>query len=180
MKTSTISPRFLFITGAILLAALNRLLPHAPNFTPIGAMALFGGVCYTNKKFAFVFPLLAMVLSDLLIDYHNTIVYVYLSFILITGIGIYLRNKMSTKNIILASLSASILFFLISNFGVWAEMGFPAGINGLVSTYLLGIPFYSNDLFGSFFLNNIMADLFYSGILFGSYYIVKAKFPVLA
>lgn len=186
MKSKIFTPRFLFITFAILLAAISRVLPHPFNFTPIAAMALFGGVYFTDKRLAFLIPILAMIVSDLLLEFiagigwHNTIIYVYASFVLITLIGIYIRNNAKAGTIILASLISSILFFLITNGGVWAAGGFEFGFSGLVATLLAGIPFYNNEIFGSFFFNTIAGDLFYCGILFGSFYFAKAKFPVLA
>ncbi|MEK6614790.1 MAG: DUF6580 family putative transport protein [Bacteroidota bacterium] len=186
MKSKKNTSGFLFITIAILLAAISRVIPHPFNFTPIGAMALFGGVCFTDKRLAFILPLLAMFLSDYLLElvsgigFHTTIIYVYASFVLITFIGIIIRNNIKAGNIILASLISSILFFLITNFGVWAAGGFEFGLSGLLTTYLAGIPFYNNEIFGSFFFNTIAGDLFYCGILFGSFYFARSKFPALA
>ena len=193
MKSKIFAPRFLFLTGAIVMAAISRVLPHPPNFTPIAAMALFGGACFADKRFAFIVPLLAMIISDSILElmsgigFHNTIIYVYASFVLITFVGIYMRNKANAGNIILASLTSSILFFLITNFGVWqvsvpsgASGEFEMGIKGLLNTYTIAIPFYNNDIFGSFFANTIIGDLFYCGIMFGSLYFAKNRFPVLA
>ena len=180
MQSKIFTPRFLFVTFAIVLAAISRILPHPPNFTPIAAMALFGGACFTDKRFAFIVPLLAMFISDCILGFHNTIIYVYASFVLITIIGIYIRHNAKAGNIILASLISSILFFAITNFGVWAAGGFAMGMKGLLSTYFIAIPFFNHSVFGSFFANTIMGDLFYCGILFGSFYLAKAKFPKLA
>jgi|ERR1035437_9828045 hypothetical protein len=185
MKATIFTTRFLFITCAIVIAAISRVLPHPPNFTPIGAMALFGGACFANKKFAFIIPVLAMFISDCVlqlisgIGFHNTMIYVYASFVLITFIGIYIRNNSKAGNIILASLISSVLFFVITNFGYWAAGGFAMGMRGLLNTYLIAIPFYSNSIFGSFFANTIIGDMFYCGILFGSLYFAKSKFPAL-
>ena len=180
MKSKIFTPRFLFISIAILVAAVSRLLPHPFNFTPIAAMALFGGAMLGNKKIAFIIPLVAMLLSDFIIGFHNTILYVYASFVLITFIGIYIRNNARTGNIILASLVSSLLFFFVTNGGVWAASGMVNGFNGLLTTLLAGIPFYNHELFGSFFFNTIAGDLFWCSILFGSFYLAKAKFPALA
>ncbi len=186
MKSKIFTPRFVFITIAILLAAISRVLPHPSNFTPIAAMALFGGACFADKRIAFIIPLLAMAISDLLLEFiagigwHNTLLYVYASFILITCIGIYIRHNAKAGNIILASLVSSMLFFVITNGGVWAASGFQFGLNGLATALLAGIPFYNNEFFGSFFLNTVMGDLFFSGILFGSLYFAQARFPALA
>lgn len=207
MNSKIITPRFWFITIAILLAAISRLLPHPPNFTPIAAMALFGGAYLSspnpkgrNKKnlftkiltpfsagsIAFLVPLLAMLISDSALElffgygFHNTILYVYASFVLITFIGILIRSRAKAGNVILASLVSSLLFFLVTNFGVWAAGGFESGLNGLLTAYLAGIPFYNNGFFGSFFFNTVAGDLFYCGVLFGSFYFARLKFPVLA
>ena len=126
-----------------------------------------------------------MFLSDCMLElisgigFHNTIVYVYVSFLLITCIGIYIRNNARTGNIILASLISSLLFFFITNAGVWAAGGFELGLSGLLATLLAGIPFYNNEFFGSFFFNTIAGDLFYCGVLFGSFYLARLKFPAL-
>ena len=148
-------------------------------------MALFGGACFANKKMAIIIPLLAMFISDSIlqlisgIGFHNTMIYVYASFVLITFIGIYIRNNSKAGNIILASLISSVLFFVITNFGVWAAGGFAMGMRGLLNTYLIAIPFYSNSIFGNFFANTIIGDMFYCGILFGSLYFAKSKFLAL-
>lgn len=186
MNKNLFTPRYLFISAAILLAAISRILPHPPNFTPVAAMALFGGACFADKKIAFIIPLLAMFISDCVLEwisgigFHNTLLYVYGSFVLITLIGIFIRKKANGRNIVLASLISSVLFFLVTNFGVWAAGGFNTGLNGLLAVYIAGIPFYHNEIFGSFFFNTVVGDLFYCGILFGSYYLARIKFPVLA
>ncbi len=186
MNSKIFTPQFLFISIAILLAAIARILPHPFNFTPIAAMALFGGAYFANKKIAFIIPLLAMIISDCILElisgigFHNTIIYVYASFVLITIIGIYIRNNINARTIILSSMISSILFFLITNAAVWIAGGFAFGLNGLLTTLLAGIPFYNHQFFGSFFFNTIAGDLFWCGILFGSFYFAKAKFPALA
>lgn len=141
-----------------------RLLPHLPNFTPIAAMALFGGV-YLNKKYAFVIPLAAMFVSDIFLGFHQTMPYVYGSFILTGIIGLWLKKHKSTKNIICSSLISSILFFLITNFGVWTAGWYPKNLNGLFESYLMGIPFFKNTVLG---------DLVYSGMFFGGYEMIQA------
>jgi hypothetical protein len=186
MNSKIFTPRFFYITIAILLAAFSRILPHPFNFTPIAAMALFGGACFSDKRLAFAVPLLSMAISDVVLQiiagtgWHNTILYVYVSFLFITLIGITIRQNIRAGNIIACSLISSILFFLVTNFGVWATSGFEGGLAGLIGVYALGIPFYNNELFGSFFFNTVAGDLFYNGILFGSLYLAKLRFPILA
>jgi hypothetical protein len=147
----------------ILVAVLLRLLPHLPNFTPIAAMALFGGA-YLNKKFVFIIPILAMFVSDIFLGFHQTMPYVYGSFILAGVIGLWLKNHKSAKNVICASLISSILFFLITNFGVWAAGWYPKTLSGLFESYVMGIPFFKNTVFG---------DLIYTGLFFGGYELMR-------
>jgi len=132
------------ILSLIILALLARLLPHPPNFAPIAAIALFGGNKFDNKWLAFCLPLLCMVLSDLVIGFSSVSVFVYLSFMLISLIGI--KSKKINNTVI---LSSSLLFFLVTNLGVFF-LGYPHTIEGLVSCYVLAIPFFVNTLVGDF------------------------------
>jgi hypothetical protein len=144
----------------IVLAVALRLLPHPPNVVPITALALFGGV-YLNKKYALIIPLLVMFISDLFLGFHNTIPYVYGSFLLSGLIGLWLRQHKKTSIIIIAALLSSLLFFIITNFGVWLVSGmYSHSITGLINCYVLALPFYRNTILG---------DLIYVGVFFGAY-----------
>lgn len=146
----------------ILMAVVMRFLPHMPNMAPIAAMALFGGV-YFNKKYAFLIPVGVMFLSDIFLGFHNTMPFVYGSFLLTGIIGIVLKKHNNFKWIIGGTLLSSVLFFIITNFGVWAmNMGnmYAKNLTGLVQCYLMAIPFFRNTLMG---------DLFYTGMMFGGY-----------
>lgn len=176
MNSKIFTPRFIFITSAIVLAAISRLLPHIQNFTPVAAMALFGGVYFTDKRVAFIIPLITMFLSDVALEllfgwgFHNTMIYVYIAFILTTIIGMFVGRNIGLLSIAGGSIASSVLFFIITNFGVWAASGFQAGITGLNTTYLLGIPFFAPTLIG---------DLFFNAILFGAFYLAQHKYPAL-
>jgi len=176
MKSKIFSARFIFITSAILLAAMSRLLPHIPNFTPIAAMALFGGAYFKDKRLAVVIPLIAMLLSDAAIQllfgwgFHNTMIYVYIGILLTSIIGMRVGRKATISSIAIGSITASILFFIITNFGVWAATGYQMGIAGLSTTYVMGIPFFAPTLIG---------DLFFNSVLFGAFYLAQIKFPIL-
>jgi hypothetical protein len=169
---SNLTPRFLVLVGLILVAAFTRLIPHPPNATAIGAIALFGGAYFNKKSLAFAVPLIAMFLSDLIIGFHPGMYAVYLSFILIVMIGMSLRNKKKIGNIFLASVSASVLFFVITNFALWLTgILYPKTIAGLAECFVAAIPFFHYTLFG---------DLFFVGVLFGVFELAKVKFPRLA
>jgi hypothetical protein len=143
----------------ILAAALSRLFPHPDNFTPIAAVALAGGV-YLEKRFALIVPLAALLISDFFIGFHNTILFVYGSVVLIGVMGLWLKSRKKVLPIFGAALLSSILFFIITNFGVWLTGGgwfYPKTWQGLVECYVLAIPFFRSTLAG---------DLVFTGILF--------------
>ncbi len=143
----------------ILLAAFSRLIPHPMNFAPIAAIALFGGV-YFNKKFALIVPLSALLISDYFLGFYSGMIWVYGSFLAIGVMGIWLKNHKSVGTIIGTTFAGSIIFFAVTNFGVWASGYYPQTVDGLISCYAAAIPFYRNSLAG---------DLFYAGVLFGSF-----------
>jgi hypothetical protein len=95
-------------SGLILLAIVARFLPHPPNFAPITAVALFGGVYFSDKRVGMFLPLIIMFLSDLVLGLHNTLFFVYGSFMLMSGIGYWLKNHYSAKNVIVSALSGSL------------------------------------------------------------------------
>ena len=172
MNSKLISPRFLVLCAMIAAAAFTRLIPHLPNFTAIGAMALFGGAYFTNKKLAFAVPLIAMFLTDLILGFHSTIVAVYLAFALMVVIGMTIIRKKKVSNIILASVVASVLFFIITNFAFWITgVLYPVTFAGLAECYIAALPFFGYNLLG---------NLFYAGVMFGLFELVKMKFPQLA
>jgi|SRR3990172_2131036 len=185
MKTEKLNIRFGIITLMILAVALSRLIPHPLNFAPIGAMAIFGAAYFSNRIVALMIPLLSMWISDIVLyntvySSYNTHLWLipqgfpwnYAAFILITLVGFFLLKKIKLKNVIGAGLSASIIFFLVSNFGVWlGSPMYPQNISGLITCYITGIPFFWNTIGG---------DLFYSAVLFGTFELAKYKFPKLA
>ena len=154
-----------FILIIIVLAAATRLIPHPPNFTPIIAMGLFGGAYIHNRSFAVLIPIGAMFLSDLFLGFHGTVYFVYCSLLLVTILGMLLIKKITIKNCTAAALSSSLLFFLITNFGVWLTSGYyPKNIQGILACYTMALPFLGNTLAGT---------LLYSSVMFGGYELLK-------
>ena len=163
--------RLIVLTVMISAAVFSRLIPHPPNFTPIAAIALFGGSYFSNRKLAFIVPFAAMFISDLIIGLHTLLPVIYACFAVIVFIGFQLSNNKSTLRIGVAALSSSIIFFIISNFGVWLVGSFyPKTVEGLAACYTAAIPFFQNNLLG---------DLFYTSVLFGGFELVKRYTPTL-
>ena len=140
--------RDLIVLSLLVLAVITRLLPHPPNVTPITAIALFGGCNIKDKNLAFVLPLLCMFLTDLFLGFHIIMPFVYLSFMCISYIGI--NSEKITNGTIFGS---SLLFFLVTNFGVWF-FGYPNTLAGLVSCYTLALPFFVNTIIGDLFFTH--------------------------
>ncbi|PIV09376.1 hypothetical protein COS31_03175 [Candidatus Roizmanbacteria bacterium CG02_land_8_20_14_3_00_36_15] len=144
----------------IVLAAVARIIPHPPNFTPIGGLALFSGAHFKNNK-AYLIPLGAMLLSDLFLGFHSTMIYVYFSFFMIILLGKLLRDRLNIIRLGVISLTASVIFFMITNFGVWFTFDFYSkDVRGLTNCFLMAVPFFRNTILG---------DLFYSFSFFYGY-----------
>jgi len=159
MIQNRIQPWYLVAIVAVLV--LCRLLPHPPNAVPIAAMALFAGAFFTNRVLAYLVPLAAMLLSDMVLGIHSTIWYVYAGIALIVFIGAFLK-QVTVLKVGLSAVAASLLFYLITNFGAWLhhEM-YAQNMQGLLQAYVAGLPFLRNSL---------MANLIFSYIVFYGLY----------
>lgn len=167
-----LTPKFLAVSLMIFAAAFVRLIPHPPNFAPIAAMALFGGAYFNKKWAAFLVPVAAMFITDLILGFHSTMWAVYLSFAIIVLIGMLMIRQKKISNIFFASVSSSVVFFIITNFGAWISSPFYEKTgSGLAACYTAAIPFFHQTL---------LSDLFFVAILFGAYHLIKTKYPVLA
>ena len=156
----------LIIIGFIILGVLTRIIPHPPNFTAIGAVALFGGAFIKDKKLSFIIPVFIMMLSDLILGY-SMVISVYISFIIMVLIGSLLQKKQNGIRIINTTLIASLIFFLITNFSVFLTSSlYPKNIIGLIECYTLAIPF---------FINTVMGNVIYSLIMFYSFNIIQKR-----
>jgi hypothetical protein len=164
-----LKPRLLALIAMVLVAAASRLIPHPPNLASISAIALFGGAYFSDRRLAFLIPLTALLLSDLILGFYSHMEVVYLSFALIVCIGLWLQKKRSVFQIAGAALASSVLFFLLTNFGVWAfESLYPKTLEGLITCYVAAIPFFQNTLQG---------DLFFTAVLFGGFTLLERSFP---
>jgi hypothetical protein len=163
--------RSTLIIFMILAAAASRLIPHPPNMTSVAAMALFGGAMLDDRRLAFVVPLSALFLSDLVLGFHSQMFVVYGTFALIVCIGLRLQQHRSPALIAGAAITSSLLFFITTNFGVWAlDQMYPHTLAGLGACYTAALPFLRNTLEG---------DLFYTLVLFGGFALMERQFPKL-
>lgn len=180
--SSLLSPGPLLLAGMIALAALSRLLPHPPNFSPVAAVALFAGAYFASKRWAFVVPLAALLVSDLALAATHGGLYaswfggigiwlVYACIALTTAMGLGLRGKVGGANVLGYSLAGSVLFFVVTNFGAWlGNPMYPQNAAGLLASYAAGVPFFQWTVLGT---------LFYSALLFGGFALLRQRMPVL-
>ena len=167
----------------IFVAALTRLLPHPPNFSPVEAVALFGGAYFASRWLALAVPLVAMFLSDMALGIVNGGVYwdyfasvhflaIYGCIALSTVMGFGLRGKVTGPRVLGYSLAGSVLFFVLSNFATWvgADAALGACSISLGACYVAGIPFFQWTVLGT---------LFYSALLFGGFALLRQRLPQL-
>ena len=189
MSIEKINPRFIVLLIFIIVVGSLRILNVAEftawsNFTPIGAMAIFGAAYFNQRWKAFAFPLLTLFLGDLVI---HTVIFdgkyegrpmIYLAFAMIVLIGILIIRKITVKNIALASLASTLSFWLIADFAVWmgggidipTQLPLSRDMSGLLQCYWQGFPYMINFLLGT---------LFYSAVMFGLFEWMQKEFPVL-
>jgi hypothetical protein len=179
-----IQPKAAFVLSVIAVAAFFRLIPHWPNFTPVAAIAILSGSFMASRLLAFAIPILAMLVSDVLtiqfINYKYITIpeyfgsagtsLIYLSVVLMTALGILISSRRTFGNVAGVSALSAIVFFLISNLGVWLSNSLPKTAAGLLATYELGIPFFANNLAG---------NLFFGLLFFGILTYVPKSLPAL-
>ena len=154
-----------------------------PNFTPIGAIALFGGAYLKNKYHAFLIPIASLWLSDLILNnfiftfysdftwFYPGFLWQYISFTLIIILGYFYLKKINFKNVFITAISSSVLFFIITNFGVWISGSmYTLDFKGLITCYVMALPFFKGTLLGF---------MCYSAFLFGILEFSKHKFEML-
>jgi len=141
-----------WLLAVVLLLALFRLLPHPPNVTPIATMALFAGAYFPNRLMAYLFPLAVMLLSDVFIGFHATMLYVYTGMLATVFLGGALA-KLTSVRLGVTILLASVVFYALTNFGAWLHHDiYPRTLSGLQQAYVAGLPFFRNALITNFIL----------------------------
>lgn len=164
-------PRAVTVTAIVFAAAATRLLPHLPNVTPVAALALFGGVYLADRRLAVLIPLLAMFLSDLVLGFHRGMFAVYVAMVVIAGLGMLIRARVSPLRVGGMAVAGSVLFFLLTNIpGVSGHL-YPLTLQGVMESYTAALPFFRYTLLG---------DLAYTALLFGGFALLKTRIPALS
>ncbi|MGN6512015.1 MAG: DUF6580 family putative transport protein [Lysobacteraceae bacterium] len=179
---ASFAPGPLVLAGLIVVAALSRLLPHPPNFSPVEAVALFGGAYFASRRWSLLVPLAAMLLSDFALGLANGGIYLsyftgasfwlqYACIAALTVLGFGLRGRVRGASVLGFSLAGSVLFFLVTNCGAWlSDPMYPKSAAGLAAAYVAGIPFFQWTMLGT---------LFYAALLFGGFALLRERMPAL-
>ena len=163
MRTININfVHYLLPISLILILSFSRLIPHPWNFTPILAAGIFSGFYFKKFFFSLFIIIFSMFLADIFIGFHNTMFFTYISLIVAVILGVFIKH-LKFSEIIFSGLVSSICFFLITNFGAWITLAmYEKNLEGLMSSYILAIPFFHNTLISTFlylFLLKIIFEL---------------------
>ena len=142
----------IFPISLILILAFSRLIPHPPNFTPIIAATILSGYFFKNTYITLLVLIISMILSDLIIGFYSSYFLVYFSLIIIVFTFSKISKNINYKNLFLYGISSSLIFFIITNFGVWAfGVLYEKYLAGLISCYIMAIPFFTNTVLSTVF-----------------------------
>ena len=152
MKKNLKLLRNFYLPGIIILIlAFSRIIPHPWNFTPILSAGIFLGFYFRQIFFSIFVVIFSMFLGDLYFGFHNTMIFTYLGLIISVLVGFFIKN-LYVSRILIGSILSSISFFLITNFGVWISSNmYSKNFEGLLQTYILGLPFFHNTLLSTIF-----------------------------
>ena len=154
------------VYGLLMLGIVARLVPHPWNATPTMAIALFAGT-YLNTRSALLLPLAIVAASDVLLGWHATVPFTWGAFLLTGLLAWWIRKSPSAGRIFTGAVAGSVLFFLVSNFGVWVVGGlYPRTMAGVWECYVAAIPFFRSALAG---------DLVYTAALFGGFAMASGR-----
>lgn len=175
--------KLILVALLMIIGAFSRLIPHLPNFTPTEGITIFG-VAYLGRKYlTVIIPLILMYLTDFIINnttarvyfteqegivwFSNYMIFNVISLVLIVFLTSHLLKKVNFKNVFLSAISASVVFYLVSNFGSLfsATSLYTKDFNGLMQSYVAGLPFFRTSL---------LSNLFFTSIIFGSYYLINS------
>lgn len=153
--------------GLILATAASRFLPHPDNFSPVMSVALFGSAVFAYRWAGIALAIAAMAVSDYFLGVHSTLPFVYGGMVLAGLFGFALRQERNTLRIAAATLSGSVLFFLVTNLGVFLTQElYPKTLAGLFECYVMALPFFRNSVAG---------DVLFAALLFGIHHLATRE-----
>ena len=135
----------------ILILSFSRVIPHPSNFTPVLAVGIFSGFYFRSFILSVFIVIFSMFIGDLYLGFHDTMFFTYISIVITVVLGAFIKNFKFTE-ILFTSLTSSVCFYLITNFGAWLTLDiYEKNLAGLLQSYFLAIPFFHNTLISTFF-----------------------------
>jgi len=188
MKTS--NTKTLLLCAAMIVVAVFLRISNVElgifNLVPLAAISLFAGAIFQNRAMAMTIPLLALLLSDTYMEYRDgtgfyglSQSFVYGGMLLVAILGSYMKN-FKPLSVLGYTISGSLLFWIVSNFGVFLEGWNGISFAGLIQTYMMAIPFLDNNMATQLFINSFVSDIIMSGVLFGAYALISKKSLAIA
>src|SRR5258706_1270900 len=166
-----LTPQAVFVILLIVVAGASRIIKIAPNIHAVGAMALFAGAYFQNKKLAYAMPLITMFLTDLILGFHKIMIPVYASFVFTVFIGTMIANRKNIFTVAVGSLTSSVVFFLVTNLPFWFGNTYLWNFEGAMESYTIALPFFRNGIIG---------DLAFTALLFGGFELARTRIPELS
>ncbi|MCX8111598.1 MAG: hypothetical protein N3E49_00150 [Bacteroidia bacterium] len=133
----------------LIIGLVGRLVPHPPNFTPVEAVALFGGAWLSPFWLSLLVPLGVMAISDLILGWHNLWPFTWGGMLIGTYLGHYVMQTHRWVSVAGTATLQATLFFLLTNFGVWIGGYYGHTFTGLITCYVAAIPFYHYQVLGA-------------------------------
>ena len=141
--------------GVFIALAMSRFIPHPPNFTSLIALSFYVPAIFGMRYLPAL--LISFIITDYIIGFHNTVIFTWGSVILISLISKYFLNTIITR--IIGALSGAVIFFIITNFGVWFGGMYEANLEGLTQAYVMGLPFFGYSLISTFIFSTLIETI---------------------
>lgn len=140
---------------------LTRVVPHMANFSPMIGLAVFSGFYFRRNALSLIVPLVTIFLTDMAIGFYDIMIVIWASYLAMSLLTRRFMKQGSTIQAAIAGLGGASLFFVVTNFAVWASgQMYVMSLQGLVDCYVAAIPFFRNTL---------VSGVVYSVIFFGVY-----------
>ena len=153
--------KILYPLGIIIILAFSRLIPHPPNFTPIISMALLSGYFFSSIYLAIIILIFSLLVSDFFLGFYENMIFIYFTILFIILVFFNISYKINFKNLYLYSFMGAFIFYLITNFSVWATGSlYEKSFSGLVQCYFLALPFFKNTLISTLFYSYLGLFIF--------------------
>ena len=144
-----------YFLGIFIALAMSRFIPHPPNFTSLIALSFYVPAIFGLRFIPAV--LFSFAITDLIIGFHSSVFFTWGSVIIIGLIAKYFINNILSR--IFGALSGAVIFYLVTNFGVWFGGMYSQNFDGLIESYIMGLPFFGYSLISTFLFSAVIESV---------------------